>query len=87
MKRTIYEKLKKWKNNPERKPLIIEGARQVGKTYIVNEFGKNEFDKYAYFNFDGNKQLISIFELKADLFRSEHNILENKNYHQNGGNF
>ena len=62
MKRTIYEKLKRWKNNPERKPLIIEGARQVGKTYIVNEFGKNEFDKYAYFNFDGNSQLINIFD-------------------------
>ena len=62
MKRTIYEKLKRWKNNPERKPLIIEGARQVGKTYIVNEFGKNEFDKYAYFNFDGNTQLINVFD-------------------------
>lgn len=62
MKRTIYEKLIRWKNNPERKPLIIEGARQVGKTYIVNEFGKNEFDKYAYFNFDGNTQLINIFD-------------------------
>ena len=69
MKRTIYEKLKRWKNKPERKPLIIEGARQVGKTYIVNEFGKNEFDKYAYFNFDGNKQLINIFDEDLNIDR------------------
>ena len=61
MKRTIYEKLKLWKERPDRKPLIIDGARQVGKTFIVNEFGNNEFVKYAYFNFDGNKQLINIF--------------------------
>lgn len=62
MIRTIYEKLKIWKNKPDRKPLIIEGARQVGKTYIVNEFGNKEFDKYAYFNFDGNMPLMSIFD-------------------------
>ena len=61
MNRTIYEKLKLWKERPDRKPLIIDGARQVGKTFIVNEFGNNEFVKYAYFNFDGNKQLINIF--------------------------
>ena len=62
MKRTIYEKLKIWKNKKNRKPLVIEGARQVGKTFIVNEFGNNEFDKYAYFNFDGNMPLKSIFD-------------------------
>ena len=69
MKRTIYEKLKIWKNKPNRKPLIIEGARQVGKTYIVDEFGKNEFHKYAYFNFDGNQPLINIFNEDLDVDR------------------
>ena len=69
MKRTIYEKLKIWKNKPNRKPLIIEGARQVGKTYIVDEFGKNEFHKYAYFNFDGNIPLINIFNEDLDVNR------------------
>lgn len=69
MKRTVYEKLKIWKNKPNRKPLIIEGARQVGKTYIVDEFGKNEFHKYAYFNFDGNTTLINIFNEDLDVNR------------------
>lgn len=62
MKRKIYDNLIIWKNRPDRKPLIIEGARQVGKTYIVEEFGKNEFEKYAYFNFDSNEPLIRIFD-------------------------
>ena len=69
MKRTIYEKLKGWKDKSNRKPLIIEGARQVGKTFIVNEFGKNEFEKYAYFNFDGNTQLIKIFDEDLNIDR------------------
>ena len=69
MKRSIYEKLKIWKNRTGRKPLIIEGARQVGKTYIVDEFGNNEFSKYAKFNFDMNRQLINIFEEDLDVDR------------------
>lgn len=62
MKRQIYDNLIMWKKRPDRKPLIIEGARQVGKTYIVEEFGKNEFEKYAYFNFDSNEPLIRVFD-------------------------
>lgn len=62
MKRKIYDNLIIWKNRPDRKPLIIEGARQVGKTYIVEKFGKNEFEKYAYFNFDSNEPLIRVFD-------------------------
>lgn len=62
MKRKIYDNLIIWKNRPDRKPLIIEGARQVGKTYIVEKFGKNEFEKYAYFNFDSNGPLIRVFD-------------------------
>ena len=52
MKRFIYDNLLKWKKNHNKKPLIIEGARQVGKTYIVSEFVKNEYKKFAYINFD-----------------------------------
>ena len=48
MKRTIYEKVKIWKKRADRKLLIIEGARQVGKTFIVNEFGNTEFEKYVF---------------------------------------
>lgn len=68
MKRNIYKKLLAWKNNLAHKPLILEGARQVGKTYIVKKFGKSEYEKFAYFNFDENKELIGIFDydLKAD---------------------
>ena len=69
MKRFIYEELVKWKNNPNKKPLIVEGARQVGKTYIVKEFGHNEFKKFAYFNFDSYAQLSAIFEIDLDVER------------------
>ena len=54
MERTILEQLKTWKNSPYRKPLILAGARQVGKTYILKEFGKREYDNVAYINCDGN---------------------------------
>lgn len=63
MKRIIVEYLEKWKNNPDKKPLIIYGARQVGKTYSAMEFGKENYDNTVYFNFEGNKALCSIFDL------------------------
>ena len=50
MKRTIYSKLIEWKNNSRHKPLILLGARQVGKTYILKEFGEKEFQNIVYFN-------------------------------------
>ncbi len=52
MKRFITEKLLDWKNSKDRKPLILKGARQVGKTYILKEFGECNYDNVAYFNFD-----------------------------------
>lgn len=56
MKRNIYDDLLKWKNNKNRKVLLLLGQRQVGKTYIVNQFGKNEYKKFIYINFiEGNK--------------------------------
>ena len=52
MQRFITKKLIIWKNSKDRKPLILKGARQVGKTYILKEFGANNYDNVAYFNFD-----------------------------------
>ncbi len=61
MKRTIYEKLLEWKNSPERKPLIIDGARQVGKTWIMKEFGTHEYENMAYINCDRVVEMKSLF--------------------------
>ena len=52
MKRSIYKDLLRWKRNKLRKPLIIDGARQVGKTWVIKEFGKNEYKNVAYINCD-----------------------------------
>ena len=65
MKRKIESKLLEWKNKVERKPLLINGARQVGKTYSIVEFGKKYYSDIVYFNFEGNSPLIDIF--KKDL--------------------
>ena len=62
MKRFALEKLIEWKNKPNRKPLIIRGARQVGKTWLMKEFGRNYFEKVAYVNFDNNKRMQQVFE-------------------------
>lgn len=61
MKRFVTEKLINWKNSKDRKPLILKGARQVGKTYILKEFGKNNYDNVAYFNFDHDDGLAELF--------------------------
>ena len=61
MKRKISIELEHWKNNPLRKPLIIQGARQVGKTWIMKEFGKTHFEKVVYINFESSVRLQSIF--------------------------
>lgn len=57
MKREIISELLKWKNSNNRKPLIIHGARQVGKTYIVKQFGKENYDNLIYVNFETNQEL------------------------------
>ena len=61
MKRLIYNDLLKWKVRPDRKPLILLGARQVGKTYILKEFGKNEFKQMVYLNCHQNKFAETLF--------------------------
>ena len=69
MLRKDYEKLLKWKNKTSRKPLLVLGVRQCGKTYLVKEFGSKEFENMAYINFDGNKGLQSIFDYDFDINR------------------
>ena len=61
MKRLLYSKLLEWKNKKSRKPLILEGARQVGKTWLLKEFGKNEYENVAYINCDNNKKVQDLF--------------------------
>lgn len=65
MYRTAFEKLCKWKERKNRKPLIIEGARQVGKTWLMKEFGKQAYEDTVYINFDSNSKMVELFS--ADL--------------------
>ena len=69
MKRFAMEKLKDWKEKPNRKPLIIMGARQVGKTWLMKEFGKKEYAKTAYISFYNNKRMTEVFEMDYDIKR------------------
>ena len=61
MKRLAYNRLIEWKNKADRKPLIVNGARQVGKTWILKEFGANEYSGVAYINCDENAEMINAF--------------------------
>ena len=61
MKRKIYNHLLEWKNSEDRKPLVLQGARQVGKTYIVNLFGSKEYANVVYCNFEREKGLANFF--------------------------
>lgn len=69
MERKVYQSFLKWKNKAKRKPLIVSGVRQCGKTYLIKEFGKTEFSDMAYFNFDGNEGLKSVFDYDFDTDR------------------
>lgn len=62
MKRFILSELIKWKESKYRKPLILKGARQIGKTYILKQFGEENYEDVAYFNFDHDEELYNIFE-------------------------
>lgn len=66
MERDIYKKLQKWKTFYRRKPLILNGSRQVGKTYALEHFAKESYEKYAYFNFEKDKTLSSFFTESLD---------------------
>lgn len=62
MERELYNKLKEWKLNPKRKPLILNGARQVGKTWLLTEFAKQEYNKKVLFSLDRNKEARAVFQ-------------------------
>mgnify|MGYP004638434377 FL=1 len=72
MKRYVMTRLQKWKDSPDRKPLVIRGARQVGKTWIMKEFGKSFYDNFVYCNFDEDNELKSIFTNN----KNPHRIIE-----------
>ncbi len=69
MERNAIQQLIAWKNKPGRKPLIIKGARQVGKTWLMKEFGKREYEQTAYINFESSKLLKNLFVDNFDLHR------------------
>ena len=74
MIRSLYKDLIYWKNSANRKPLILQGARQVGKTWLMKDFGKQEFEKTVYLNFESSERLKSLFSVDFDIQRSDVNI-------------
>ena len=64
MKRKIYDKLIEWKNNKDSKPLIITGARQVGKTYIINKFCSKEFEEYISINLFERQDIVDLYKTR-----------------------
>ncbi len=75
MERLIMEKLQEWKNSPYRKPLILKGVRQVGKTWILRELGRRCYENTAYFNFDENEEYKQFFETTKDVDRILQNLM------------
>ena len=75
MERFILKKLLAWKNSPYRKPLILKGVRQVGKTWILKEFGRRYYENTAYFNFDENEEYKQFFETTKDVDRILQNLM------------
>ena len=69
MERKALLSLKNWKCDIDRKPLILKGARQVGKTWLMEQFGKEYYEEYFYFNFDEEEEIASIFKSNKDPFR------------------
>lgn len=72
LKRNAMQALIKWKSNEERKPMVLKGARQVGKTWLMKEFGQNYYNNFAYFNFDEEDEIKSVFEAN----KNPHRIIE-----------
>ena len=75
MERAILQKLLDWKNSPYRKPLILKGVRQVGKTWALKEFGRRYYENTAYFNFDENEEYKQFFEITKDVDRILQNLM------------
>ena len=81
MKRKLYNSLIEWKHAPDRKPLVLEGARQVGKTWLLKEFGKNEFDNLVYVNCHDDERIQNLHAIggmdvrSCPVFRSGFRVL------------
>jgi len=74
MKRFAMQRLIEWKNKPNRKPLVLKGARQVGKTWLMKEFGRTQFSKVAYITFYNNQRMKKVFDDDYDIQRIIMNI-------------
>jgi predicted AAA+ superfamily ATPase len=74
MKRLLIDRLVEWKDSPYRKPLILKGVRQVGKTWLLREFGRLHYENTAYFNFDENEEYKQFFETTKDVRRILQNL-------------
>ena len=75
MERLIMNDLLKWKNSKHRKPLILKGVRQVGKTWALREFGRRYYENTAYFNFDEHEEYRQFFETTKDVDRILQNLM------------
>lgn len=75
MERYVLQDLLKWKNSPYRKPLILKGVRQLGKTWLLKEFGRRYYENTAYFNFDENEEYKQFFETTKDTDRILQNLM------------
>ena len=69
MRRFAMDKLLDWKKKSNRKPLILMGARQVGKTWLMKEFGKTYYEKTAYISFYNNQRMQAVFDTDFDIKR------------------
>lgn len=79
MERLIIKNLLKWKNSKHQKTLIIKGVRQVGKTWIIKEFGALYYENVAYFNFDEHEEYKEFFEITKDINRMLPNLILTSN--------
>lgn len=79
MKRQFYQSLQEWKASGHKKPLMLRGVRQCGKTYLLKQFGANEFPNTHYFNFEKEPELAKIFESNLD----PHHLINQLSFYQN----
>nr|MDQ2994045.1 AAA family ATPase [Pseudomonadota bacterium] len=79
MKRHYYRYLQEWMANGHKKPLLLRGVRQCGKTHLLNHFGENEFSNFHYFNFEKEPTLSNIFAYNLD----PQGIITQLSFHQN----
>ena len=75
MYRKALQKMIDWKQSSHRKPLVLRGARQVGKTWLLKEFGRRYYENIAYFNFDENEEYKQFFEPTKDVDRILQNLI------------